>query len=86
MKDQIWLTNVKYLRCQPELFMGFSILYRYTCDTISKDTGINKEKETCQPSKESIMGHRCERTNMGAKCEIFINCSKNVKGICYGHW
>ena len=43
--------------------------------TIWKDIGRNKEKEICLPNKESIRGHRCERTIMVAKCEIFMNCS-----------
>ena len=34
------------------------------------------------PVKESISGHRCERTNMAEKCEMFMNCSKNFIGIC----
>ena len=49
--------------------------------TISKDIGINKENEICLPNKESISGHRCKHTNMDAKCEIFITCSKNYIGI-----
>ena len=51
------------------------ILYIYAW-TISKDFGINKEKETCLPSKESASVHRCKRTNMAIQCETFMNCSK----------
>ena len=50
--------------------------------TISKDIGINKEIEVCAPSKESLSGHRCERRNMPAKCEIFMDCSENFISIC----
>ena len=50
--------------------------------TISKDIGINKEKEMFLPNKESISGHRCERKNVEVKCEMFVNCSINVLGIC----
>ena len=42
----------------------------------SKDVGINKEKEICLLSKESIIGHRYEGTNITAKCEMFMNGSK----------
>ena len=37
------------------------------CVRISKDIGIDKEKEICVPNKEPISGHRCERTNKAAK-------------------
>ena len=36
--------------------------------TISKDSGINKEKEICMQNKEFKDGQRCERTKMAAKC------------------
>ena len=49
--------------------------------TISKDIGKNKEKEICLPNKESISSHRCERTNMVAKCEMFMNCSKTSQAF-----
>ena len=48
--------------------------------TISKYISIIKEKEICVENKESISGHRCERTGMSAKCEIFMNCSKTFIG------
>ena len=50
--------------------------------TIPKDFGINEEEETCLSKKESVSVHRCERTNMDAKCKMFMNCSKNLIGIC----
>ena len=31
------------------------------------------------PNKEYVSGHRSKRTNMVAKCKIFMNCSKNLK-------
>ena len=43
---------------------------------ISKDININNEKEICLPYKESISGYRCEKTNMTAKYEMFMNSSK----------
>ena len=49
---------------------------------ISKVIGINKGKEMYISDKEYISGHRCERTNISAKCKIFMNCSNNVIGIC----
>ena len=65
--------------------MGISILYRYIhmhmC-TFSKDIGINMEKEICVLNKEFISGQKHEKTNVAAKCEIFMNCSKNLIGIC----
>ena len=39
--------------------------------TISKDVGINTEKEICVPNKESINGHRCERTDRASKNEMY---------------
>ena len=42
---------------------------------ILKHIGNNKEKEICLPNKEALIGHRCEGTNMVAKCEIGMNCS-----------
>ena len=44
---------------------------------ISKVIGINKGKEMCLPNKEYISCYWCKRTNMAAKCKIFINCSRN---------
>ena len=54
------------------IFCIYTIVY-----TTSKDIGINKEKEICLPYRESISGHRCERTAMAAKCEMLMNCIKN---------
>ena len=48
---------------------------------ISKDIGINKEKEIYLPNKEFVIGHRCDRTYMATKCEIFMTCSKILIGI-----
>ena len=51
MKEQIWFTNVKYLRLLAEHFMGISIcMYTHVC-TISKDIGMNKEREICLPNR-----------------------------------
>ena len=50
--------------------------------TMSKDVGIKDRNAICSPSKESIIGHRYERTNMVAKCEMFMNCNKTFIGIC----
>ena len=36
------------------------------------------KKEICLLNKESKNGQRCERTNMAAKCEMFMNCSKKI--------
>ena len=33
-------------------------------------------------NKESVSGHRCERTSKIAKCEMFMNYGKNFIGIC----
>ena len=48
---------------------------------ISEDIGMIKEKEICLPNKESISGHRCERTTMVSKCETFMNCSKTSQAF-----
>ena len=82
MKEQLLLTNVKYLRLSTEHLMHISILYICMC-TILKNIGINKEKEMCLPNKESISGHKYERTNMATKCEMFCelqgNLNRNLK-------
>ena len=52
--------------------------------TISKDIGINKGKEIYLSNKELVSGHRCEKnkcTDVAAKCEMFMTCSKNIVGI-----
>ena len=41
-----------------------------------------KEGKICLPNKESLSNHRCERTNIVAKCEILMNCSEHFIGIC----
>ena len=49
-------------------FMGFSIIYIHICMCVQfqNNMDINKEKEMCLSNKESIVGHRCERTNIAA--------------------
>ena len=54
-------------------------MYTYVC-TVSKDIGINKEKEINVTNKESISGNRCERTTMTVKC--VQNVVKIYIGIC----
>ena len=58
--------------------MCISILYIYiyACVYNFKDIVINKEKGICLPNNKSQSGHRCERTNVAAKCEMFMNWSK----------
>ena len=60
--------------------MGISILYVYTC-TISKDNGLDKEKQICLSNRESLSGHRCERRKMAAKCEMFMSAVKTCKNL-----
>ena len=36
-----------------------------------------RKKKICLPNKESISSHRFERTNMGKKCVISMNCIKS---------
>ena len=62
--------------------MGTSFCIYTHVFTISKDIGINEEKEICPLTKESISAHKCERTNMAAKHEMYMNGSKNFLGIC----
>ena len=62
--------------------MGISIFIDTHLCTISKAIVVNKEKEICLQNKECISGHICERTNMDAKCEMFMHCNKNFIGIC----
>ena len=50
--------------------------------TFSIDIGMNKEKEICLPKKESVSVYRCERTSIASKCEMFMNFSQNIMGIC----
>ena len=67
----MWITNVKYIRLSTEHFMGISIFIHTHVHTISKDIGINKEKETCLPNKEFIR-------ILNVKEEIWL---PNVKGL-----
>ena len=69
VKEQMWLTKINYLRC---IYTHVHTVYR-----LWHKWG----KEICLPNKESINGHRCERTNKAAKCEFFMNCSKQLIGI-----
>ena len=42
--------------------------------TVSNLTGINEEKKQLYlPNKEHLSNHKCIRTNLHAKCEIFVN-------------
>ena len=75
VKKQILLTNAKCFSFQ--LYTSWALLF---CKTL-KDFGINKEKEIFLPNKECIRGHICERTNMAATYEIFMDYSKNNIGI-----
>ena len=61
--------------------MGISIFIDIHVYTISNVIGLNKENEISLPNKESIGGHRCERTTLAAKCEMFMNVIKNIIGI-----
>ena len=55
-------------------------VYIHEC-TNSKDIGSNMEKE--MSAKQGIISsHRCERTNMAAKCDNFVNWSKIFIGTC----
>ena len=37
------------------------------------------------PNKNSISGQRCERANMAANCEMFMNWNENFIGIWQKH-
>ena len=80
MKEQIGLTDVKYLW----LSLSTSWALVFSIDThvytISKDIGINKEKEIYLLNRESIKsGHRLERTNMVSKCIVHMCISAELK-------
>ena len=60
----------------------YKIFCIYTHVYNEKDIGINKEIEICLPNKESLSGNGFERTNIAAKCYMFMNYSKNFIGIC----
>ena len=47
MKEQIWLTNIKYLRLPTLHLIGISIFIYKNEYTISEDIIINKKKELC---------------------------------------
>ena len=62
-REQIWLTNVKYLCLSPNISLAFVFcLDIHVCTihvcTISKGFGINKGKEIYLPHKEYLSGHR----------------------------
>ena len=52
VKEQTWLTNLKYLRLSTEYFMGII----YMC-TMSKVNGIYTENKICLSNKEYIGSH-----------------------------
>ena len=52
--------------------MDISIFYIQTYVYNFKRYWHNREKEICPPSKDSISGNRCERSNMAAKCGMFM--------------
>ena len=72
------MSNIRGCQCNTSWVLVFCT---HVC-TISKDIGINKEKEIHVPSKESISGYRCEKNNMAAICQMFMNCSTNFIDIC----
>ena len=62
-------------------FIG--ILYWYIFVHTFKSFWHNEIKEEiCLWNKEYISNHRCESTNIIAKCEVFVNVSWNLIGIC----
>ena len=82
VKVQMWLKNEKYVGLSLNTSWVLVICtYTHVC-TILKDIGIKKEKEICVQNKESTSCHRCERTNMTAKCEMFMNFDEKLIGIC----
>ena len=56
--------------------MAISILHLYMCVQFQNILAYNEENKFCLPNKESISGHRFEKTNMAVKCEMLMNCSK----------
>ena len=67
----MWLSNVKclWLSTNTSWALVFCI-YTHVC-IITNYIGTINENEIYLPNKESISGHRCERTNMAYKCKIF---------------
>ena len=58
MKELRWLTKIfetVNLTCHANYYF---VYYTHVC-TISKDLGMNKEKEIFPPNKESVSVHRC---------------------------
>ena len=43
----------------------------YICDCHLK-CHMDLQKQICLPNKEYLSGHRLERTNIAAKCKIFV--------------
>ena len=58
MKEQIQLTNVKYLCLSPNTLWALVFHVGMNVCTISKVIGINEEKEICLPKMEYLSGHR----------------------------
>ena len=75
---------VNYLRLSTWHFMNNSTLYRYACVCYFKSflACLRKKKY----DKKSVSGHRFERTDVVAKCEIFMNCSETFIGMCTFHY
>ena len=53
-------------------------MYVHNCVYNFKRYWQIKENEMCLPHLEAISGHKCQRTNIAAKCEIFMNYSKDL--------
>ena len=60
VKEQKWLTNVKYLRLLFNTSWVFVFCIDTYVNTILKVISINKEKEICLPNKEKKSGHGWE--------------------------
>ena len=92
----IWLPNMEYWgdhRCKGtnmaykniwdcQLNTSWALVFSmYTFLQIFKRYWHKKENKICLPTKESISGQIYERITMVAKCEMFMNSSKNFIGI-----
>ena len=79
VKEQVWPINVN-IRGHELTLHWISIYYIYTGLQFQKILAKIRKK-MCLSNKDYVSGHRCERTNMAAKCGIFMNCYKTFIGI-----
>ena len=70
MKEQIGLSNVKYLLMSLTTSRALALCIDTHMFIVSMVIGMNEKKQICLPNKEYKSDHRSERTNMATLCKI----------------